>query len=206
MKARVTLPAKDFDWEAAKQRLARAAQAIDHIQRLTPERAQAVLQERAKKLSQVPVDEPDAREILEVVTFELTSERFAVETRFVLEVMRPGDITPLPGAAEFLVGVANLRGEVLAVIDLRPFFGLERSELTNRSRVIALGGQRVELGLLADAADEVTTIRIDDVLPPPGSVEAQGRELLRGVTAGAVLVLDGASLLRDSRLFIDQGE
>jgi chemotaxis signal transduction protein len=72
--------------------------------------------------------------------------------------------------------------------------------------VLVLGTDRAELGLLADAAHEVRRVRADEVLEPPGSVAGPGREYVRGVTSEALVVLDGAVLLQDRRLFIDQDE
>jgi purine-binding chemotaxis protein CheW len=195
-----------FDWEAAKQRLACAAQAIKEAGQLSPERARAVMDERARVLARVPRQELDRSEFLQVLTFGLGTERFAVETRCVREVIRPGEFTTVPGAPDFLVGVTNLRGEVLSVIDLRKFFGVQRTEPSQLARVIVCGETHVEFGVLADVVEEVTTLRIDRILPAPGSVAGAGREYLLGVTEEALAVLDGSALLRDPRLFVDQEE
>jgi purine-binding chemotaxis protein CheW len=173
---------------------------------LSPERARAVLEARARLVARVPVEAPAASVVLEVVTFALANERYAIETHHVREVVRFNEFTPVPGAPDFLVGVFNLRGDILAVFDLRPFFGVARQAVTDLSRLLVLGGERAEFGVLADAAHEVRAVRTDEVLEPPGSVVGVGREYLRGVTRDALLVLDGAALLQDARLFIDQAE
>ena len=67
-----------------------------------------------------------------------------------------------------------------------------------------MGTERAAFGVLADAVEQVVTLRVDEVQAPPASVSAVGRELIRGVTAGAFILLDGALLLRDRRLFVDQ--
>jgi purine-binding chemotaxis protein CheW len=195
-----------IDWQEVRARLARATAATEQALRHTPEQARAVLDERARALARVPAPAPRADRVLTVVTFGLANERYAIETRHVREVARFTDFTPLPGAPDFLVGVLNLRGEVLAVVDLRKFFGVARQGVTDLARVLVLGGEHAAFGVLADEAHEVTALRTDEVLEPPGSVAGVGREYLRGVTADALIVLDGEVLLRDARLFIDQGE
>jgi purine-binding chemotaxis protein CheW len=206
MSARQQTPTGKIDWQQLHDRLRRARQATEEALRLSPERARAVMEERARDLARVAPRAPLAAEVLEVVTFGLANERYAVETRHVREVVRFADFTPVPGAPDFLVGLINLRGEVLAVFDLRRSFGVAASAPTDLARVIVLGNERAECGVLADAVHEVTVLRIDEVHEPPGSVAGAGRDYLRGVTAGALIVLDGAALLGDDRLFIDQPE
>jgi purine-binding chemotaxis protein CheW len=193
-----------IDWSQVRKRLARAIAATEETLRLSPQRARAILDERARLLARVPVQETRA-EGLEVVVFTLANERYGIETRHVREVVRLTNLTPLPGAPEFLAGIINLRGSILAVLDLGKFFGLAVPELSDRARVIVLGEERAEFGVLAEAY-EVVTLRADAVREPPDSVAGSAREFLRGVTADALLVLDGAALLADPRLTIDQSE
>jgi len=138
--------------------------------------------------------------------FTLANERYGLPTPYAQEVVRQADYTPVPGAPDFLAGVLNLRGDILAVFDLRPFLGVAGGGGTGLSRVLVAGGARAEFGILADAVEGVTAVRADEVLEPPGAVAGPGRQYLRGVTPDALIVLDGAALLADARLFIDQAE
>jgi purine-binding chemotaxis protein CheW len=190
-----------IDWQRLQERLAHLA-AAEH----SPRRAQEVLEERARALARAPAPAADARGVLDVVLFELAGERYAVETCHVREVIRMPNFTPLPGAPDFLVGVINLRGHLLAVIDLGKFFGVAGRGVTDQARVVVLGGERTEFGVLADAASEVAALPRDALLEPPDSIAGITREYLRGVTEDALIVLDGAVLLRDPRLFIGPGE
>jgi purine-binding chemotaxis protein CheW len=193
-------------WLQVRQRLARAIAATEESLQLSPERARAVMEERARALARVPAEAPRAAEVLQIAIFTLADERYGIETRFVREVVRLADYTPVPGAPDFLLGVINLRGEIVAVIDLRKFLGVAPRGVTDLSRVLVLGGERAEFGLLADAAEEVLALRADEVHEPPGTVAGIGREYLRGVTTQALVVLDGGVLLQDGRLYIDQDE
>jgi purine-binding chemotaxis protein CheW len=199
-------PRGGIDWQDVRARLARATAATEEALRLSPERAKAVLEERARALARAPAQAPAAGAVLEVATFTLASERYGLATAHVREVVRLTDYTPVPGAPAFLAGVVNLRGDILAVFDLRPFLGVAGGGVTGLSRAIVLGGARAEFGVLADAVHEVTTVPAVELLEPPASVTGAGREYLRGVTPDALIVLDGAVLLRDARLFIDQQE
>jgi len=166
------------------------------------ERARAILEERARLLARPPPAEVRAADRLELLIFSLSGETYALETRSVREVARFADFTGLPGASPFLLGVTNLRGEILPVFDLRRLAGIAPKGLTDLSRLLVLGEDREELGLLADDVREVKTIRREEVLDPPEELAAIGRGLLLGVTKEAVIVLDGGGLLRDERLFL----
>ncbi len=195
-----------IDWQEVRRRLARAAEAVEGASGPAPDRVRAVLEERARLVARVPPQAPQAADVLEVVTFDLADERYALESRYIREVVRVGPVTPVPGGPDFLVGVLNLRGEVLAVLDLRRFFHVPGREVGERSRVLVLGGDRAEFGVLADAAHEVIVLRTDQVHEPPASVAGVGREYVRGVTRDALIILDGGVLLQDARLYIDQGD
>jgi purine-binding chemotaxis protein CheW len=194
-----------IDWQDLKERMARAQAALAAAEHLSAQQAKAVMDQRARVLAQVPERAPDTKQLLEVMTFRLANEKMAVETRYVRGVHRLGDITPLPGSPHFLAGVTNLRGGILAVMDLREFFGIPAAETDARSRIVILGGNQPDFGMLVDEVYEVVRLHIDDVLDPPGSVSGMSRDCLRGVTQDALLVLDGEALLADERLYVDEG-
>jgi purine-binding chemotaxis protein CheW len=196
------------DWGEVRARLDRIDAAVREALQPSPGRVRDLLEERARALARVPSKPPRDDEVIEVVTFSVAGESYAVETRFVRRVVRPGGCTPVPAAPAVLRGVVNLRGEVLAVFDLLTLFGAARGRggPAEGSYVIVLGAQRDELGVVADAVHEVKPLGVGELLEPSVSLEGAGRHLLRGLTADALVVLDGGALLRDDRLFIDQGE
>jgi purine-binding chemotaxis protein CheW len=193
-------------WDRARARLATLERMMQEVESPSPARARALLEARAERLARPLGEEAPAGERLDVAVFALARERYAIETRLVREIVRFAEYTPVPGAADFLVGVTNLRGEILPVIDLRRFFALPDRGLTDQSRVLVLGHDRKDVGVLADEAQEVASLAVADVLEPTAAAPSIGREYIRGVTREALIVLDGDRLLRDPRLFIDHGE
>lgn len=184
------------------------------------EKARRIMDERALALAQTPHRTPIAAEVIEVAIFVVSGETYAIETRYIRKIVRPADlafspasgdraidvITPVPGAPEVLAGVINFRGEILAVFDLAIFLGLAAREIGEKSRIIVLGDERDDLGLLVDEARRTTTLRIDELIEPPASVGEANRSCIRGVTTDALIVLDGSALPRDRRLLVDQAE
>ena len=195
-----------ISWDRTRARLAAAEQTMREAIRPSPARARALLESRAHLLAQPLPEPPLPGELLDVAVFSLARERYAIETRVLREIVRFADFTPVPGAADFLVGVTNLRGEILPVVDLRRFFGLPDRGLTDQSRVLVLGHDRRDLGVLADETHDVVSLRTDAIFAPSSVQPSGGRAYIRGFTEEAVVVLDGDKLLRDPRLVIDHSE
>ena len=196
--------AAPLDWERAKQRLTRAAEALRDAERLSPERAKAVMDARARALAEAPAAGVDEQSVLDLLVFELAGHALAIESRHVREVAPLGRITPVPGAPEFVVGVMNLRGEVAAVMDLSGFLGLPRPERPPHAKALILGAERAEFGVVADAAHETARRSADEALAPSSFLGGAARDLLRGVASDGLLILDGERLLTDERFFIDR--
>jgi purine-binding chemotaxis protein CheW len=194
------------DWQQLRERLARTRAALEESQRLSPERARAILEERARLLARVPTLAAQAAEMVEVLIMALGPERYAVPTEHLREVFRFQEFTPLPGATGHLLGIINVRGQILALFDLANLLGVTAQPTSDHSRILVLGEARAEFGVVADAVYEVARLRTDEIFEAPGSVASSVRPFLRGVTEQALLVLDGAALLQDPRLFIDQSE
>lgn len=142
---------------------------------------------------------------LDVLEFRLAHERYAVETRWVREVHALRSITPLPGTPGFVAGMVHLRGRVLAVIDLRRFFGLPRVGLTDLHRIVRLGAGagQVELGVLADLDLDLVSLDRRQLQPPAAAPAGIDARFVRGVAPCGTVVLDAARILADPRLAIN---
>lgn len=162
-----------------------------------------VLEARARQLARVPDEPPRAGEVLELVGFVLAGERYGIESRFVREVARLTRFTPVPGTPPFVLGVTNLRGEILALFDLRHLLGVVAEGVTDLGRIVVLGEHRREFGLLADAASEILYVAGTSLAQME---TAWGRIYVRGVSPDGVIVLSGEALLSDPRLTIDPGQ
>jgi purine-binding chemotaxis protein CheW len=194
-------PRPAFDWARAQALLSRSLEAIETAHVPSGEAARRILIDRARRLGQPP---PAARAPgqLAMAGFQLGAERYALELVYLREVARLTSITPVPGAPEFVLGVTNLRGEILSVFDLRKLLGVKIAGLSDMARLLVLGRERAELGILADAVDEVVLLDPKALAPPPETVSPRGRRYLRGVTRDALIALDGAALLDDGDLVL----
>jgi purine-binding chemotaxis protein CheW len=186
-------PRGPVNWAEIRRRVDDVGRALAGETAATPERVREVLEERARALAR-PAIPPSAGDALELVTFSLANETYAIESRSVMAVFRLTELSPLPGAEPPVTGVTVWRGELLTILDLRPLVGLSVTALNDLSRVIVLGVDRPELGVLADAVLSIVTVAASEVqqLPQGGPTR---QEYLRGVTPAAVVLLDGERVL-----------
>src|SRR5262245_768623 len=160
-----------------------------------------ILEERARALM-VQESDADAELGEELLTFRLGDGEYSLPAQYVREVQALGDITPLPFTPAFLVGLVNVRGRLLAVLDIRPLLDIARAPIRPQSFLLVLMVQGLEVGLLADAVVEVR--RSDEQLAPVLSTAAgRGVAWVRGVDRRLSLLLDPRALLADPRLPIN---
>lgn len=148
-----------------------------------------------------PADEPADGEVAvatDAIVVRLGGGRFAVDLSSVAEVGRAPRVTRVPGLPGWLAGVANWRGRILPVLDLRTLLGAEATPLDGRARLLVLSHGSLVVGMIADAVDGTTMLGSDVAAFPPASGPA-GSALLSGQVPrddGPIAVLDVAAVLR----------
>jgi purine-binding chemotaxis protein CheW len=187
-----------IDWAAIHERLAN----LTELGPPSAEQTKRILDERARRLAAVPVPSTPV-DALDVLTFSLGRERYAIEARYVVEIARLVDIAVVPGSPSQLVGVTNLRGNILPVFDVGKLIGVTRPGLTDQARLVVLGRDDPDFAIAVDLVGDFRLLAGAEVLATPESMRGPAGPILRGVTTEALLVLDGAALLEDPRLFID---
>lgn len=159
------------------------------------EAARAILEERARLLAR-PVAPDDNGDGLDVLAFTVAGRGYAVELGCVGEVLLSAAISRLPWAPPALVGVINVRGDIVAVVDTARLLGI--GEVRVDGPVVILDPDGHRFGLLVDAVDGMAWIAAATLAPPAGD-DAAARELVLGVTDSAV-VLNARALSKEHRL------
>lgn len=163
-----------------------------------------ILRARAQALARPPERAAVGTAEIEVLEFRLAHERYALETRYVREVCPLKDLTPLPCTPRFVIGIVNVRGRVLPVLDLKKFFDLPEQGLTDLHRVILVQGEDLALGLLADVIVGVRTVPVENLQPSlPTLTDIRG-DYLKGVTAERLVVLDLGRILADPKIIVHE--
>jgi purine-binding chemotaxis protein CheW len=196
-----------IDWDEIQRRTAAARAALEEGLRISPARKRAILAARAAALAQTAETEQPAGEAVEVVEFLLADERYGVESSFVREVQPLKEFTPLPATPPFVLGLINLHGEILSVIDIRKFFDLPEKGITDLNKVIVLQNATMQFGILADAVPGARLISLNELQPPLSTFTGVREAYLHGLTRDRLAVLDGGKLLSDPQLVIrDESE
>lgn len=129
--------------------------------------------------------EPEAQggdnDLLQLVTFMVGTEEFAIPILSVQEINRMMAITRVPQSPPFVEGVINLRGKIIPVVDLRKRFAVADSKNTNDNRIIVVEVSGRVIGFTVDRVNEVLRINADIVEPPPAMVCGVDSEYVRGV-------------------------
>ena len=192
------------DWRDIERCMTAARAAIERGSTPPPEETQRILKARAQALAREPVPEEAADARIEVVEFLLAYERYAVESRYVREVYPLENLTPLPCTPAFVLGMINLRGEILSVIDIKKFFELPEQGLTDLNKVIVLRSGNMLFGILADAITGVRRIPIADIQPTLPTLTDIREAYLRGVTPDRTVILDAEKLLSDANIIVQE--
>lgn len=193
-----------INFREIEQRLEAAQAVIEGI--LTPStgEAQRILRERALALAQEQPLNETGNGTVEVLEFTLAYERYAIETRHVRQVALLEGLTPLPCTPPFVLGIVNLRGAILPVINLKNFFELPEKGLTDLGKVIVLQSENTLFSILADEIAGVRRILLADIQSSLPVLTRVLKNYLKGITSERVALLDAEKLLASEKIIVQE--
>ncbi|TNC81949.1 MAG: chemotaxis protein CheW [Oleiphilus sp.] len=119
--------------------------------------------------------------ILQYVTFRLDEETYGINVMQIQEVLRYTEIAPVPGAPDYVLGIINLRGNVVTVIDTRKRFGLSQSEISDHTRIVVLELEGQVIGVLVDSVAEVVYLKQSEIESAPNVGNEESARFIQGV-------------------------
>jgi len=136
------------------------------------------------------------------LTFSIGQETYAIEVRYVIEIVGIQKITEIPELPEYIKGVINLRGKIIPVMDVRLRFRKEPQDYNDRTCVIVIDIKDRQIGLIVDTVAEVTTIPEQDIVDPPRINGIINRSIKKIGKVGndVKLLLDCEKLLSEGEL------
>ena len=193
-----------IDWDEIKNRINSLQDSLNQKITITPEGKRSVLKARAKVLAEEIKDVSGKKEFIEIIEFSLAYEKYGIETSFCREVYPLKDFTILPAVPSFVLGIINLRGQIISVIDLKKFFNLPEKGLGELNKVIVLRDKQMEFGILADIILGTRSVPLDDIQSSPVSTNGIGKEYLKGIINDHTIILDAAKILSDRNIIVNQ--
>jgi purine-binding chemotaxis protein CheW len=153
----------------------------------------------------IQTDSPDAATLKRHVVFSIGTTDYAVPILSVSEVVRPLKITPVPNVPDWVLGVANLRGDIVSVVDLRVFFGqaVPESLPSNRMLVVHTENEDVTTGLIVDRAGGIFDLPQEQIRSPSAPIDDRVTPFMHGVSEindRLLVVLDLNQLLLSTEM------
>ena len=193
-----------INWDELHKKTEKISAALEQSFRPSPDEQKNILRERAAKLAVEPEKKAEAEEFIEVVEFLLAHEKYAVASEYVREIYPLNDLTPVPCTPRFVLGIVNVRGQVLSVIDIKRFFDLPEKGLTDLNKVIILHSPEMEFGVLADSIIGVHSILLNELQTSLPTLTGIREEYLKGVTKERKVILDAERLLTDKGIIVNE--
>lgn len=138
--------------------------------------------------------------VYQLVTFRLEDETYGINVMHVQEVLRVTEIAPVPGAPPYVLGIINLRGNVVTVIDTRSRFGLPPGDIDEASRIVIIESEMQVVGILVDSVAEVVELRGSEVDSAPNVGNEDSSKFIQGVATrenDLLIVVDLNKLLSE---------
>lgn len=120
-------------------------------------------------------------QVLQWVTFRLDGETYGINVMQVQEVLRYSEIAPVPGAPSYVLGIINLRGNVVTVIDTRHRFGLANGEVTDNTRIVIIETDNHVIGIMVDSVAEVVYLKQSEIETAPNVGNDESARFIQGV-------------------------
>lgn len=142
------------------------------------------------------------------LTFDLAGEGYGLEIRYVTEIIGIQKVTNVPDMPDHVIGVLNLRGKVIPIIDVRLRFNLSLREYDDRTCIIVVSVNDNPVGLVVDQVSEVVDISQKDIEPPPATGKGGGHYIqgLGKIGEKVKILLNVEALVEDEKMEEEQSE
>lgn len=150
--------------------------------------------------NQVDSKDNEKKDLSQWVTFSLADETYGIKVMQVQEVLKMTEIAPVPGAPDYVLGIINLRGNVVTVIDTRKRFGLMPKEADDSTRIVIIEANNQVVGILVDSVAEVVELDADSIEIAPTVGNEETSKYIQGVFSrddGLVILIELSKFLSE---------
>ncbi|MEI8244696.1 MAG: chemotaxis protein CheW [Lentisphaerota bacterium] len=170
---------------------------------LEQEHKREILRTRAAALA-APMTGKDREAAFDVIVFRICNEHYGIECGFMREVCEAGALTMIPCTPPWLAGIINLRGRIVAVLDLIKFFNLPDTGTETRKLAVVVGDHEFECGILVHELIGERAVFKDEIQDTEhrAAQDAPPR-WLKNITADRLIILDYEKIRGDKSIVID---
>jgi purine-binding chemotaxis protein CheW len=217
------LASESLDWDRMRQRLSTLGNlsAEEELDTLSPEMVEEVWAQRAVQVAQVPSSE-ETSDLIEVVLLRVGRELLGIEVDYITAIRQNEPVTRVPRVPAWVLGVVNLRGSILSVIDLRIFLGLpaalqedhtDSAHEKKNGLLVVTATREMQMVLMVDDVPGVQALRVKDIHNEASILRGIRPEYVRGIVerhtqvngeerADPVIIVNIEALLSDRRMII----
>ena len=170
----------------------------------TAKKTQLILRDRARILAQEMVSDKGNNDTFEATTFRLGEELYALESRWIREIVPLRGHTPLPCVPPHIAGIMNFRGRMQSLLDLRRLFDLPGPGEGDGRIVIFISSAGTEFGVLVDEISGVVEVDPGALQPEMATLTGVRGQYLKGLVGNRLILLDAERLLTDSGLIVNE--
>lgn len=164
---------------------------------------QDILEARARENSvNDNISQATAKEPISIIKFALLSHVFAIESKYVSEVLLIKKITPIPGVPPFVSGVINIRGKIVSAINLKTFFKMGDKGLTDQNHLLVLSMQEVYFGLICDNVLGIFSEDKSLSQSPPNTIHKNYLNYIIGLFPDNTILLNAQKILTSPEIII----
>lgn len=148
-------------------------------------------------------EEEEKGESIQLITFRIANESYGIETSYTKEVLKIPKIVRVPHTPGWVLGVINLRGSIVSVIDLRILFGLAASELGSNARIITLSAGEIYTGMVVESVIDIINLPKEDIQPALDTLGGIEKDFIRGQIPqekGLLILLDIEAILKSREM------
>ncbi len=142
------------------------------------------------------------------LSFKIDREDYAIEIKYVIEIIGIQKITKIPNVHHYIKGIINLRGNIIPVVDVRKRFKLPAIDYNDRTCIIVVRFLNTSIGLIVDEVQEVVNIPEDQISPPPATNKGTHSRYIQGIgkvhNSVKILLSLGKLLFDDESLIVQE--
>jgi purine-binding chemotaxis protein CheW len=166
------------------------------------ENDRTILKARAKRNAE-KIAHIESLDSVYFLVFRVVKEIYAIENKWIKEVVKVGSFTTIPGTPDFVMGVANIRGNIYSAININRFLSAREYGLSELNKLIIISNGDVEYGFVADEIMGFSETRLSDISEVPDNYNQLYKEFVTGICKTGALILNGKALTESNKIIIE---